>query len=318
MTNFVTTIGPKALAQAHNLFFTNFFTPNVGLILGSRRGDGCNSNNLVVNGTVLGQGVYTLTNGNQVTDFPGFNPTGGCLISQWGDAGDDAAYAGIQVGISKASLGLTGTNKVFRAAAIFCGGPDGTRGYFSREAYGQSVAGGMDQFGNFGVSNVVLIGSLVSLSDTAAPAYAPVAVDDNAVMMQGFFWDVPRAIGTNTHWYNVVASNAVDLAKSGFTSIWLPPPQKSRFGVDDDGYAPYDHYDLGQYFQFSTTPTRYGTLAELTNATAALSARSIAPYVDIVINHMRGDTSGNASGYYTNYASGHFYKTPADRTSPTE
>jgi alpha-amylase len=187
----------------------------------------------------------------------------------------------------------------------------------------QTVSGGIDAFGNFGVSNVVLIGSLVSLSDTAAPAYAPVTPNDSAVMMQGFFWNVPQNSGSTGHWYSVIASNAADLVKSGFTAVWMPSPQKSASDVSSDGYDPYDHYDLGEFHQLGTIPTRYGTLAELTNATASLFSRGIAPYVDIVMNHMRTNAfGGNVAGYFTNNASGHFYKTPTDfyatndRTSP--
>lgn len=315
LSNIGTLTGPFALTKAHNLSFNAAtFTPNVGIIVGDKRRDGRNYTNSVLGNVDFGQGVYKLLP-TTVTNLGTFNQTGGGGISQWGDlntigvsdpANSNAANAGIQISMRKSDLGLTNAT-TFRAGAIFVGGTDGNNRFFSTEVYGQSVSGG------FGFSATTLIGSLVSLESKPAPAYAPVTVDDNAVMMQGFFWDVPQNSGSTGHWYNVIASNAVDLAKSGFTSIWMPPPQKSAFAAVSVGYDPYDHYDLGQYNQLGTTPTLYGTLAELTNAVARLSALNIAPYVDIVINHMRTNQfAGNAAGYFTNNASTFFYKTPPD------
>jgi alpha-amylase len=311
---------PRALTRSHNLSFTNFFTPNVGIVVGWRGGDGQNYPNFdvpVTNAHNIGQGVYGLS-ATQATNFPGFT-TPGAPISQWGDLATvrpgeayntNAANAGIQIALSRAALGLTNQNTIFRAAAIIFGPSfDGTTRFFSREAYGESATGAAPYPNNFGESAVTLVGSLVSLDSRPAPAYAPVTVDDSAVMMQGFFWDVPQNSGSTGHWYNVVASNVVDLAKSGFTAIWMPPPEKGFFGNSDSGYAPYDHYDLGT----SGSLTRYGTRGELTNATAALASRGVAPYVDIVMNHMTGSTNvlANGSGYF-NSPSGFFYKTPAD------
>jgi alpha-amylase len=323
LANMGTLTQPYALTRTHNLFFdaTNF-TPNVGIIVGDKRRDGRNYASAVFVNNDFGQGVYRL-HPTTVTDFPGFNQTGGCAISQWGDlqtvwpgdpADTNAAYAGVQIAIRKSDLGLTNA-ATFKAAAIIIGGTDGNNRFFSTEAYGKSVSGG------FGFSATTLIGSLVYLDSRIAPAYAPVAVDDNAVMMQGFFWNVPNpslcseyAPGASS-FYAELAGRADDIARAGFTSVWMPPPQKGKAGAFSAGYDPNDHYDLGQ-----TAPTRYGSFAQLTNATAALYARGVAPYADIVINHMTGSTNLNANGpgYFTNNASGYFFKTPADFYATTD
>ncbi len=74
---------PYGFGNANNLSFvaTNF-TPNIGILLGSRYGDGQNFPNFNLGPNNIGQGVFLLTP-TTVSDFPGFSSaTDGASISQ--------------------------------------------------------------------------------------------------------------------------------------------------------------------------------------------------------------------------------------------
>ncbi len=109
----------------------------------------------------------------------------------------------------------------------------------------------------------------------------------NGVMMQGFYWNVPASTPGGS-WWNTLASKAAELAAAGVNAIWIPPPYKGASGANDAGYGVYDRYDLGEFDQKGTIATRYGTLAELQAAIAALHASGLHVYGDVVMNHMMG------------------------------
>ena len=70
--------------------------------------------------------------------------------------------------------------------------------------------------------------------------------------------------------------------------MWLPPAYKGQAGVKDVGYGVYDTYDLGEFDQKGTVPTKYGTKDEYLAAIEALHAAGIAVVADIVLNHRMG------------------------------
>ncbi len=181
---------PNAFGIANNLSFSsNSFTPNVGILVGSRYGDGQNFSSFSIKGEDFGQGVYALSS-SSASDLTGFSGTGR-PISQWGDRGDSAS-AGIEIAIPLSSLGLS-AGDYFRAAAIFCSTNNGTSRWFSREAYGESVTGTTANTSSFGYNNVTLIGSLVYLSSQdATPTNPPPPANDNDVILQGFYWNVSK------------------------------------------------------------------------------------------------------------------------------
>ena len=104
------------------------------------------------------------------------------------------------------------------------------------------------------------------------------------VMLQAFHWYLPQG---GTLWREVEAA-AADLAAAGFTAVWLPPAYKGHVGGYDVGYGVYDMYDLGEFDQKGTIPTKYGTRDEYLAAIRALQAAGIAVYADIVWNHRLG------------------------------
>ena len=185
---------PAGFGTANNLLFnSSSFTPNVGILVGHRYGDGQNYHSFNFNGVDIGQGVYALTP-TTISDFPGFSTVAGSPISQWGDRDNNPPNAGIEIALALTNLNLSVSN-TFKAAAIFFSkDTSGGNRYFSGEAYGASVSGTLIG-GNFGYAAVTLIGAPVYMSPTDAPETgdAPPFTDDD-VMLQGYIWDVPGFI----------------------------------------------------------------------------------------------------------------------------
>ena len=107
---------------------------------------------------------------------------------------------------------------------------------------------------------------------------------ENGVMLQGFEWYLPDDAG---HW-DRLAGMADALAAKGVTSIWLPPAYKGQAGIHDVGYGVYDLYDLGEFDQKGTIPTKYGTRESYIACVKAFQSAGIDVYADIVLNHRMG------------------------------
>lgn len=106
----------------------------------------------------------------------------------------------------------------------------------------------------------------------------------NGTMLQYFEWnmDVPGGL------WNKIKSESEDIARLGITSAWLPPAYKGIGGKNDVGYGVYDVYDLGEFDQKGSIPTKYGTRGEYIRAIESLKQRGIQVYADIVLNHKMG------------------------------
>ena len=74
----------------------------------------------------------------------------------------------------------------------------------------------------------------------------------------------------------------------GINYIWLPPAYKGSGGANDVGYGVYDLYDLGEFDQKGSIPTKYGTKDEYLNAVKILKENNIKVIADIVLNHKLG------------------------------
>ena len=107
---------------------------------------------------------------------------------------------------------------------------------------------------------------------------------ENGVMFQYFEWYLPA----DASLWRTVSANAQELSDKGVTSVWLPPAYKGQAGIDDTGYGVYDMYDLGEFDQKGTVPTKYGTRDEYIDAVKNLQACGIDVYADIVLNHRMG------------------------------
>ena len=106
----------------------------------------------------------------------------------------------------------------------------------------------------------------------------------NEVLMQFFEWYLPN---DSTLWKKI-KQEAPQLSKIGIDYLWMPPAYKGAGGVNDVGYGVYDLYDLGEFDQKGTIPTKYGTKQEYIEAINALKENDIKPIADIVLNHKLG------------------------------
>lgn len=109
------------------------------------------------------------------------------------------------------------------------------------------------------------------------------------VMLQTFFWDCPRLDGKESQWWNTIRREIPGLARTGFTSLWLPPVHKAgNLGGPSMGYDPYDYYDLGDYDQKGSIPTWFGTKNDLLSLISEAHQNRLSVIADVVINHNSG------------------------------
>lgn len=106
----------------------------------------------------------------------------------------------------------------------------------------------------------------------------------NKTMMQYFEWYLPADCN---HW-NRLKDDVAHLQEAGITAVWLPPAYKGAYGKEGVGYTAYDLYDLGEFDQKGSIPTKYGTKDEYLAAVKACKQHDIAVYPDIVLNHKIG------------------------------
>ena len=106
----------------------------------------------------------------------------------------------------------------------------------------------------------------------------------NGTMLQGFSWNLPA---DGQHWRRL-GQMADRLVSEGITSVWMPPAYKGQAGIVDVGYGVYDLWDLGEFDQRGTVPTKYGTRREFASAVIALQQAGIDVLGDIVLNHKMG------------------------------
>lgn len=102
----------------------------------------------------------------------------------------------------------------------------------------------------------------------------------NGVMMQYFEW----FMDTQNDLWKRLEKDADHLKEIGVTGVWIPPCFKATSPFDT-GYGCYDLYDLGEFDQKGSLPTKYGTKDELLKCIDALHDREIQVYADVVLNH---------------------------------
>lgn len=107
---------------------------------------------------------------------------------------------------------------------------------------------------------------------------------ENGILLQGFEW----YLSSEPHHWITLKTQAKELANHGFSAIWLPPAYKGSAGKDDVGYGVYDLYDLGEFDQKQSVPTKYGTLKEYLQLIDTLHTYDIEVYADIVLNQKMG------------------------------
>jgi len=114
------------------------------------------------------------------------------------------------------------------------------------------------------------------------------------LVLQGFWWDYWNNNYQNG-WANYLAELAPRLKSMGIDAVWIPPSIKNT-GTNSVGYAPFDHYDLGDKWQKGNVKTRMGDKDELLRMMAVFKANGIDVIQDIVLNHVVGAGSQTGSG----------------------
>lgn len=114
------------------------------------------------------------------------------------------------------------------------------------------------------------------------------------LVLQGFWWDYWNNNYQNG-WANYLAELAPRLKSIGIDAVWIPPTIKNT-GTNSVGYAPFDHYDLGDKWQKGSVKTRMGDKDELLRMMAVFKANGIDVIQDIVLNHVVGAGSQTGSG----------------------
>lgn len=107
---------------------------------------------------------------------------------------------------------------------------------------------------------------------------------ENGVILQAFHWYIKSG---GTFWKEV-KNRASEWAQQGITALWLPPACKGQGGGFDVGYGLYDLFDLGEFDQKGTIPTKYGTRSELLEAIRSARQNGMQVYADVVFNHKDG------------------------------
>ena len=102
--------------------------------------------------------------------------------------------------------------------------------------------------------------------------------------MQYFEWYLPN---NGLFWERCIVQ-AEKIRKNGINMIWLPPAYKGATGINSVGYDVYDTYDLGEFDQRGSVPTKYGTKEQYLRTVRALQDKGIEVYADVVLNHMTG------------------------------
>ncbi|KAL6511911.1 putative alpha-amylase 2 [Orobanche gracilis] len=103
------------------------------------------------------------------------------------------------------------------------------------------------------------------------------------VLLQAFNWE------SHKHdWWMTLEKKVIDIAKSGFTSAWLPPPTHS---FSPEGYLPQNLYSLN---------SSYGSEHMLKALLNKMKLHKVRAMADIVINHRVGTTQGHG-GMYNRY-----------------
>lgn len=114
------------------------------------------------------------------------------------------------------------------------------------------------------------------------------------LVLQGFWWDYYNS-NYNLGWANYLTELAPRLKAMGIDAVWIPPSIKNTHS-GSVGYAPFDHYDLGDKFQKNSVKTKLGDKDELLRMTAVLKANGIDVIQDIVLNHVTGAGSATSLG----------------------
>ena len=120
------------------------------------------------------------------------------------------------------------------------------------------------------------------------PVSYPQVDKQNPTLLQSFYWGLGKGENAKEHpeekdLWKLLSTKAPEFKKLGITSLWIPPANKAH-NLEDEGYAAYDLWDLGEFDQAGTVRTKYGTKKQLEKAVDDLHDQDIKVYYDAVLN----------------------------------
>jgi alpha-amylase len=148
--------------------------------------------------------------------------------------------------------------------------------------------------GNYDISFNIQSGSYLfqSTDTTTPPGY--INPTNRQIVLQGFWWDYWNNNYPNG-WANYLTELAPRMKQMGIDAVWIPPSIKNT-GTNSVGYAPFDHYDLGDKWQKGSVKTRLGDKDELLRMMAVMKANGIDVIQDVVLNHITGAGGSTSAG----------------------
>ncbi|KAF2692144.1 glycoside hydrolase family 13 protein [Lentithecium fluviatile CBS 122367] len=102
----------------------------------------------------------------------------------------------------------------------------------------------------------------------------------NPVLFEAFEWHSPA---DHKHWQRLRRA-LPSLSAIGITDLWLPPGSKAK-DAESNGYDIYDAWDLGEFDQKGTVPTKWGTKMDLMNLAADCKHHGLGLVWDAILNH---------------------------------
>lgn len=102
----------------------------------------------------------------------------------------------------------------------------------------------------------------------------------NYTMIQAFEWYIPA---DQKHWKRLQYALR-GLKSIGVDNLWIPPACKAS-SPQGNGYDIYDIYDLGEFEQKGSTPTKWGSKTDLENLCREAKSLGMGVYFDAVLNH---------------------------------
>ncbi|KAF2035604.1 thermostable alpha-amylase [Setomelanomma holmii] len=106
------------------------------------------------------------------------------------------------------------------------------------------------------------------------------ASSKNPIIFQAFEW---HSAADHKHWQRLEKA-LPSLAAVGITHLWLPPGSKAR-DTQSNGYDIYDAYDLCEFDQKGTIPTKWGTKTDLMSLVTACREQGVGLIWDAILNH---------------------------------
>ena len=103
---------------------------------------------------------------------------------------------------------------------------------------------------------------------------------ENLTMFQAFEWYVPA---DQKHWQRLLCA-LPRLRDIGISNMWIPPGCKAT-NPQDNGYGTYDLYDLGEFHQKGSRPTKWGSKEDLLQMLAKAEELGVGIYWDTILNH---------------------------------